>query len=702
MKKKYIIIFAFVLLVLGNSIVFANEDNSKNNSISRTIQTKAGVGDKISEIFLDPNLAKKIANLLTKGDVDAILTQEMVDSTTSLSLTNANITDLTGVGIFANVEIFEANLNKLDKLTPDIANLTKLTQLTLIGSNITSIPEEIGQLSNLTKLELHNNNIASIPETIGNLSNLDYLTLSNNKLDVLPNSMGNLSKLRILYANNNNLNNLPDEFCNLESISEIVVNNNKINVLPECIGNLSNLSRFNLRYNELNTIPESFGQLSKIVTLELVDNKITYIPDSISQITNLENVYLSLNFLNEIPNGLLKINNLKVLYLDSNNITKIPKEITQLPNLTNINIASNPIKEIPEYFWNIKTLTRLDISSIGLTNLSDKFVNLVNLETAILDNNLLTTLPDNLSQLSKIRSFSIKNNQLTSLPEEFITFYKLFNTIKLSGNLLPTNYEEYIKENITVAMNVTREVQRQLVIDENAKVLEVTNINEFNNLNLHTQVKISDDSISSISHNLELENIVDENNNPVDLNQFYTDGVVTKEGSIYAQIRATGKGIYLNTSENALTTNKIRIDFKIKRYSLQFNLNDDNKTIIDTQQLEFNQLANHVNNPIRDGYTFKGWNTKEDGSGVYWDFDSSKMSDVDVVLYAQWQKGEVIPIDKIDNNTSSGDKEINNVSKSTVSKLCLPATGIDLNLSVMTFIMLVSIGCIFSSIKYNK
>ena len=60
-------------------------------------------------------------------------------------------------------------------ITPEIGNLTNLTNLYLSGNYLTSIPPEIGNLTNLTNLSLDGNQLTSLPPEIGNLTNLTNL-----------------------------------------------------------------------------------------------------------------------------------------------------------------------------------------------------------------------------------------------------------------------------------------------------------------------------------------------------------------------------------------------------------------------------------------------------------------------------------------------------------------------------------------------
>ena len=67
-------------------------------------------------------------------------------------------------------------------ITPEIGNLTNLTNLYLSGNYLTSIPPEIGNLTNLTNLSLDGNQLTSLPPEIGNLTNLTNLQLGINDI----------------------------------------------------------------------------------------------------------------------------------------------------------------------------------------------------------------------------------------------------------------------------------------------------------------------------------------------------------------------------------------------------------------------------------------------------------------------------------------------------------------------------------------
>ena len=78
--------------------------------------------------------------------------------------------------------------------------------------------------------------------------------------------------------------------------------------------------------------------------------------------------------------------------------------------------------------------------------------------------------------------------------------------------------------------------------------------------------------------------------------------------------------------------------WSINQYQLSFNLNGGDGSTPATQAVDFGALATQPSIPQRQGYTFKGWDELEDGTGQAWNFDLNTMPASDVTLYAQWTK----------------------------------------------------------------
>ncbi|AMP19949.1 hypothetical protein AZF37_01015 [endosymbiont 'TC1' of Trimyema compressum] len=71
--------------------------------------TNGGIGKPIKENFTDINLAQAVAS----GDVNAVLTSEMVTNCTNIKATEKNITDLSGIGVLTELEYLDLASNNI-------------------------------------------------------------------------------------------------------------------------------------------------------------------------------------------------------------------------------------------------------------------------------------------------------------------------------------------------------------------------------------------------------------------------------------------------------------------------------------------------------------------------------------------------------------------------------------------------------------
>ncbi|AMP20361.1 hypothetical protein AZF37_03505 [endosymbiont 'TC1' of Trimyema compressum] len=89
--------------------------------------------------------------------------------------------------------------------------------------------------------------------------------------------------------------------------------------------------------------------------------------------------------------------------------------------------------------------------------------------------------------------------------------------------------------------------------------------------------------------------------------------------------------------ENAPLTYKVTYDG---------NLNTGGTLPLDNTDYLEGQLINNLDagDIIKDGYTFKGWNTAADGSGKLWDYAVDTMPARNITLYAQWEPNEIVTV----------------------------------------------------------
>lgn len=259
-----------VLLLLTLTLVMVASVNLRQPA-------QASVGDTIRNTFPDTNFAQAVANKVAAGDIDAVLTQSMVDNCTTLTATYKNIQDISGVEV-----------------------LTNLQTLSVYDNKLTSLPEGIGNLKNLQTLHIYNNQITSLPASIGNLTNLEVFHASNNNLTTLPDTFGDLVNLKTIYLVNNQLTALPDTFGNLVNLDTARITQNQLSRLPESMGNLSKVRELRFYENQIAALPDSIGGLTNLTLLDMGGNQLTSIPNSMGNLSLLNTLYLDNNLL---PNG---------------------------------------------------------------------------------------------------------------------------------------------------------------------------------------------------------------------------------------------------------------------------------------------------------------------------------------------------------------------------------------------------------------
>ncbi|MDE6357629.1 MAG: leucine-rich repeat domain-containing protein, partial [Eubacteriales bacterium] len=124
--------------------------------------------DDSTEIEMSDSLKTAVKEVLGISD-DSELTYGRLKTETSLDLSNKNITDLSGIEYFTNLESLDLSNNQIN--SSDSSNLKSLLTL-----------------KNLKTLDLSNNQITTFgQEELANLTKLESVDLSNNQITVLQN-----------------------------------------------------------------------------------------------------------------------------------------------------------------------------------------------------------------------------------------------------------------------------------------------------------------------------------------------------------------------------------------------------------------------------------------------------------------------------------------------------------------------------------
>ncbi len=166
------------------------------------------------------------------------------------------------------------------------------SQLNLSSLELTDLPDIFSRRafsSRLKNLNLNNTRLTSLPESFGDLLALQDLCLDNTPLTSLPESFGSLISLQWLHLHNTRLTSLPESFGSLSALHWLDLRGTPLISLPESFGGLLALEKLHLNETSFTSLPESFGSLSALKWLYLHDTPLTSLPSTITSLrTSLE------------------------------------------------------------------------------------------------------------------------------------------------------------------------------------------------------------------------------------------------------------------------------------------------------------------------------------------------------------------------------------------------------------------------------
>ncbi|KIA97787.1 hypothetical protein OA93_12460 [Flavobacterium sp. KMS] len=404
-----------------------------------------------STLIPDPKFEDKLIALgIDSGEKDGKVLTQNIANLTSLDVSNAQISDLTGIESFINLESLAANTNSLTKI--NVAENQKLTNLNVSKNQLTrlnvnnnlklvSIYCSDNLLTNLdlsknlslittycpnnklTSLNLKNgNNIASDISGIKNFTNnpdlrciqIDNETHANAKWASYKDSSANYSS-NCEYSTAIPDPKFEDKLISLGidsgekdgkvatvNISGIV----KINLDSSEIKNLTGIQDFvslktlSLRNNQLTTL--DISKNNDLISLDASLNQLTSI--DISKNTNLRSLDASLN---------------KITSIDVSKNTKLESLIITNNEFTDLNISKNT--NLTALYINYNKISTIDISKNTL--LTSLYAVSNKLESLNLSNNKFLAVLD------------VASNQISSLD---VSQNTLLQVIKISENILKT------------------------------------------------------------------------------------------------------------------------------------------------------------------------------------------------------------------------------------------------------------------------
>ncbi|BFM43115.1 hypothetical protein CFS9_17560 [Flavobacterium sp. CFS9] len=232
----------------------------------------------------DPGFEQRLIDYNLDTAIDGKILTSKISGLTNINLSNAGISNLTGIEDFKDLEVIDLTNNNLTTL-----NFSKNLYL--------------------TDIKCSNNLITSINTSLN--TDLKYLICSNNKLTGL--SLNNNSKLRQLQANNNLLTTL--SLSNNPLLEDLNCDKNNLTALN--INSSTALKTLSFTQNQISTIV--LTQNTLLTSLTCWENKLTAL--DVSANTALVS-----------------------LYCDSNKISKL--NLSGNINLVNFSCVSNSLTEL--------------------------------------------------------------------------------------------------------------------------------------------------------------------------------------------------------------------------------------------------------------------------------------------------------------------------------------------------------------------
>lgn len=122
-------------------------------------------------------------------------------------------------------------------------------------------------------------------------------------------------------------------------------------------------------------------------------------------------------------------------------------------------------------------------------------------------------------------------------------------------------------------------------------------------------------------------------------------------------------------------------EFEEKAFDLSYDMNgSDDKQPADFATVKCVTEAEVVTDqPVRDGYSFEGWNTAKDGSGTSYAAGDKVELAAPMTLYAQWKKNEPAPQPKPAESEPNKPGENTQKPAQKKAKSAVPATGDSIN-----------------------
>ena len=351
----------------------------------------------------DPNLRKAVREEMSVPE-GVPITEVDIAKVVRLNAESMNITDLTGLERFVNLENIVANHNHIQDLLP-LARLRNLGDLHLNHNTISDISPLAG-LVNLTALGLNHNTISDI-SPLAELINLIELSLTHNTIsDISP--LAGLVKLKSLWLWSNQIKDI-SPLTNLVKLETLMLVNNQIEDISPLIV-LTSLKELNVSQNWIVDLAP-LRELTNIEILTTEENPGSYKKLRMPDPELRQAVHERLNLPQEVPLSPLHLQELTSLIVVKSGISSL-QGLEHAVNLRFLHITHSLLSDLTP----LKDLVSLKALRLWENEISDitPLANLTNLEELHLsDNQIRDVVP--LSRLTNLQKLDLSNNLIADI-----------------------------------------------------------------------------------------------------------------------------------------------------------------------------------------------------------------------------------------------------------------------------------------------
>ena len=320
--------------------------------------------------------------------------------------------------------------------------------LSLIGTSVTVLEDELWTYRNLQGLNLGDNRLAVIkPFAFRGLRKLRYLDLRRNHLTdkvLQTNLFQDQSQLLWLNINKNLITKLTyPGLKSLKLLYKLSLSSNKIETISEsALFGLENLKTLVLYDNKMTSVPgRALRHLHKLTSVSLANNLIKEVDShAFRHAQKLRNIDLDGNMIERIEyDSFLYQKHLETLHLHKNSLTEIPVgAITYLTKLQYLDLDNNPIRMVSAHaFSGMKHLKSIKLSYMDLLESIDSmaFSNLPALTGLYLHNNpnLIEIAHDAFLSTPKLSTLQLHYNALEYMDKRLIPWDQMLK-LTIHGN----------------------------------------------------------------------------------------------------------------------------------------------------------------------------------------------------------------------------------------------------------------------------